>query len=49
MSEVRGNISPESYEELLYFVQNPREGDAWALSHQRCACGSAPHSTPRLA
>ena len=37
MAEVRGGISGETYNELLYFVQNPREGDVWALSHQRCA------------
>ena len=46
MKDVRDSISPDAYEELLYYVQNPREGDVWALSHQRCAM--APHATSRL-
>ena len=37
MAEVRSGVSPQTYEDLLYYVQNPREGDVWALSHQRHA------------
>ena len=36
MAEIKSNISPESYAELAYFVQNPREGDVWSLGHQEC-------------
>lgn len=48
MAEVSSKVSPETYAELGFYIQNPRQGDVWALSSQGCGPGSEHASNARL-